>query len=249
MSKMKNLAVVGSIIVAVVVGLFIKDRFFSPRFFYAGTLEATRVVIPARVASQIRAFPIKEGDHLKAGQVVAQQDDDDLKISLANAKSKYKRGSLLHKQGNLSEADLEGLACEKDALELKIKWCQIKAPISGVVLSKYKEAGEWASQGIGLLAMANVKEIWSFFYVEQQKISQLSVGMPVVGTLPEMPGRTFKGKIIKINSEPEFTPKNVQTRQERTRLVYGIKVLFENENEELKPGMTIETTFGFSSHD
>ena len=62
------------------------------------------------------------------------------------------------------------------------------------------------------------------------------------GLLPELNHREFTGKIVKINDEAEFTPKNVQTRAERTRLVYGVKVSFLGVNEEeiLKPGMTIE---------
>jgi HlyD family secretion protein len=60
--------------------------------------------------------------------------------------------------------------------------------------------------------------------------------------LPELNNREFDGKIIKINDEAEFTPKNVQTRSERERLVFGVKVSFlgANDQEILKPGMTIE---------
>lgn len=244
MAKLKKLSAILAIVACAALALFIHARFFHPEFFYSGTLEATRVVIPARISSQIQSFPVKEGDRLEGGQIVAQQDDEDLKISLTNAKSKYKRGATLYRQGHFSAADLEALGCEKDEIELKIRWCGVRSPVSGIVLSKYKEEGEWASQGEGLLSVANIREIWSYFYVEQSKVSQLALGMKVVGSLPEVPGRVFNGRIIKINSEPEFTPKNVQTRKERTRLVYGVKVLFENAHEDLKPGMTIETTFG-----
>jgi HlyD family secretion protein len=66
--------------------------------------------------------------------------------------------------------------------------------------------------------------------------------MKLNGHLPEMGDRLFIGKILKINDEAEFTPKNVQTRSERERLVFGVKVSFlgVNEDEILKPGMTIE---------
>jgi HlyD family secretion protein len=66
--------------------------------------------------------------------------------------------------------------------------------------------------------------------------------MKLKGYLPELNSREFDGKIIKINEEAEFTPKNVQTRSERTRLVFGVKVSFFDSNAEeiLKPGMTIE---------
>jgi len=66
--------------------------------------------------------------------------------------------------------------------------------------------------------------------------------MKVKGIVPEDEARAFEGVVLKINDEAEFTPKNVQTRTERTRLVYGIKIEFDNKDGFLKPGMTIETT-------
>jgi HlyD family secretion protein len=64
--------------------------------------------------------------------------------------------------------------------------------------------------------------------------------MPVNGYLPEAGDRAFPGRISVIYSEAEFTPKNVQTRSERTRLVFAVKVSFPNPDETLKPGMTVE---------
>ena len=67
--------------------------------------------------------------------------------------------------------------------------------------------------------------------------------MKVIGYLPEA-DKTFEGVISTINDEAEFTPKNVQTRKERERLVYGVKTRFVNdENLTLKPGMTLEVSF------
>ena len=70
---------------------------------------------------------------------------------------------------------------------------------------------------------------------------KLSVGQHVVGVLPEADNMQFDGQIIKISETAEFTPKNVQTREERMRLVYGIKVKFDNTDKILKSGMTIES--------
>lgn len=243
MNIVKYIVVLGGIVGCVIGGIFIQKHFFDNPFFYSGTLEATRVVVPARLSSQILNFPIRDGDRVSKDQIIADLDDADLRISLRNLKNKYDRAKTLFQHGRFPQSDLESIECEKNAIELKMQWSHVHCPVDGVVLAKYKEAGEWVTQGVGLVSVANIKEIWSFFYVEQEKIARLSLGMPVFGTLPEIPGRVFKGKIIKINSEPEFTPKNIQTRQERTRLVYGIKVRFENEDETLKPGMTIETNF------
>ena len=93
-----------------------------------------------------------------------------------------------------------------------------------------------------MLTMANIRDIWAYIYVPQPEVSKLQVGMKLKGYLPELNNREFMGRVIKISDEAEFTPKNVQTRAERERLVFGVKISFlgSNEAEVLKPGMTIE---------
>ena len=65
-----------------------------------------------------------------------------------------------------------------------------------------------------------------YIYVPQPHVARLSPGMALTGYLPELGERALPGKIIKLSDEAEFTPKNVQTREERTRLVYGVKIEF-----------------------
>ncbi|MDR1907405.1 MAG: efflux RND transporter periplasmic adaptor subunit [Holosporales bacterium] len=216
---------------------------FNDELFYAGCLEATRVVIPSRLPSQIIKFDIKAGDRLKKGDLLAELDSAELQISLKKIKSKHERALTLYKAGNFSKSDLEAIQAEKDGVELKLRWCKVASSIDGVILAKYKELGEWVTQGTGLALIADIRNIKAFFYVEHDKVASLKVGADVVCSLPEVPGREFHGKIAVISSEPEFTPKNVQTRSERTRLVYKVQVDFLNEDEVLKPGMTIETLF------
>ena len=94
--------------------------------------------------------------------------------------------------------------------------------------------------GMKLLTLADLGEVWAVVYVPQPLLAKLSLDMEVEGVLPELPGKRFKGRVSHIHSEAEFTPKNVQTREERTRLVFGVKVRFPNPDRVLKPGMTVE---------
>jgi HlyD family secretion protein len=130
----------------------------------------------------------------------------------------------------------------KDDADVRMSWCRVQSPIDGTVLSRYHEPGEWVAPGTKMLTLANIKNIWAYIYVPQPAVARLKPGQKLVGRLPEMPGRDFAGTILKINDEAEFTPKNVQTRGERERLVFGVKVSFlgVNDDETLKPGMTIE---------
>jgi HlyD family secretion protein len=91
-----------------------------------------------------------------------------------------------------------------------------------------------------LFTLADLSQPYAYVYVPQPKIAGLSLGAKVTGYLPEMRMKEFAGTIVQIGDEAEFTPKNVQTRDERTRLVYAVKVEFANPQEVLKPGMSIE---------
>jgi HlyD family secretion protein len=132
------------------------------------------------------------------------------------------------------------LRTQRDLTTLQVSWLTLTAPASGTVLQKFHEPGEWARPGVNLLTLGSLKEVWAFVYVEQPMLARVALGQEVAGILPEMPGRTFTGRIALIRDQAEFTPKNVQTRDERTRLVYGIKIVFPNPDKVLKPGMSIE---------
>lgn len=243
MNIKKIIVAVAALVVVAIVGWLHRGIFSPAELFYAGSLEATRVIIPSRLPSQIMKFDVKAGDRIKKGDVIAELDKSDLQITLKKTKSKYERAAALYKAGNYSKSDLESLQADNDDVELKLTWCKVRSPIDGVILAKYKECGEWVTQGTGLALIANISNIKAFFYIEHDKIASLKIGNKVECVLPEVPDRKFIGTITVISSEPEFTPKNVQTRSERTRLVYKVQVDFSNEDEVLKPGMTIETLF------
>src|SRR6185369_15547198 len=102
------------------------------------------------------------------------------------------------------------------------------------------QPGEWVGTGTRLFTLADLREVWCLLYVPQPMLAKLSLGQKLAATLPEMPEKTFEGTITHISDEAEFTPKNVQTRQERVRLIYSVKVVFQNPNGLLKPGMSLE---------
>ncbi|MDR2901949.1 MAG: efflux RND transporter periplasmic adaptor subunit [Lactobacillales bacterium] len=236
---------IGYIIVGIaIVGLAILKFALSGKFTYAGTLETTKVIISSKVSSDITDFPVIEGDTVKQGDLLLQMSCDNYKVLAPQINNDYERGVVLLKKGHLSQSEFDVLERNKKDNDLKIKWCTITSPIDGVVITKYREMGEVVGAGTSLLSIADPYDIWAYFYIPHDKVHEMSLGQTIIGFLPEMPDKTFTGKIIKINEEAEFTPKNVQTRDERTRLVYGIKVQFENPDLILKSGMTIESYLG-----
>jgi HlyD family secretion protein len=219
-----------------------KVIFFPPPFRYAGTLEATKIDLSARLSSTIQTVAVQEGDHTQQDQELIHFLCDDTKVTSDLANINYNRNQKLFNAGTVSSENMDQVKNRKEDADVKMSWCSIRSPIAGTVLSRYHEPGEWVIPGTKIITLANIKDIWAFIYVPQQLIAQLAPGMKVQAFLPELNDRAFTGKILKINSEAEFTPKNVQTQSERARLVFGVKISFlgENDSEVLKPGMTIE---------
>ena len=214
----------------------------QPPFRYAGTLEATKVDLSARLAAAIDEVRVHEGDRVKQGETLAVFDCADYKIAARLAHENYASNFKLAKIGSVSAEAMDRLRQQKDDADVRLSWCSIESPIDGTVLTRYHEPGEWVTPGTKIVTVANIRDIWAYIYVPQPRVSQLSPGMKLRGYLPELDNREFDGAVLKINDEAEFTPKNVLTRAERERLVFGVKVSFlgANQDETLKPGMTIE---------
>ncbi|MBR6408933.1 MAG: HlyD family efflux transporter periplasmic adaptor subunit [Alphaproteobacteria bacterium] len=210
-------------------------------FVYAGTLETTKVIVSSKIASDITNFPVEEGDMVQKGDLILEMSCDNYKVLSHQIDNDYQRALALVQKGHMSQAQFDVLARNKEDNDLKLKWCEVEAPISGMIITKFREEGEVVAQGASLVSIANPYDIWAYFYVPHDELYRLKVGQKIIGYLPEAKNKPFVGKILKINEEAEFTPKNVQTREERTRLVYGVKVKFENKDLMLKSGMTIES--------
>ncbi|MDR3606218.1 MAG: HlyD family efflux transporter periplasmic adaptor subunit [Oligoflexia bacterium] len=227
---------------AILVGVGVDLLFFREKFRYAGTLEATKIDLSAQVPSTISAVEVQEGDHVQRDQKSILLDCADIRVADELATENYDRNLRLYRSGTASKEVLDQMKNRKDDADVRLGWCEIKSPVNGTVLSRYHEPGEWVNPGTKILTLANIRDIWAYIYVPQPEVSRLKPGMKIKSYLPELHDREFVGTILKINDEAEFTPKNVQTRSERERLVYGVKVSFLGANDEeiLKPGMTIE---------
>ena len=209
-------------------------------FYYAGTIEATKVDVPARLASVIATRHVAEGDQVAKDAPLVSLACEDLKIQRQLASANLARAIKLRRAGSMPEDAFDEINFRFADLDLKLAWCTVRSPLTGTVLTNYREAGEWVAPGSKLMTLADLGEVWAYVYAPLGVMAQLKLGEKVAGYIPELSMQKFEGTLVKINEEAEFTPKNVQTREERTRLVYGIKVRFANEKGILKPGMTIE---------
>ncbi|WP_295904497.1 efflux RND transporter periplasmic adaptor subunit [uncultured Bdellovibrio sp.] len=239
MSKKKILPIV-VIVVLLILAYAVKAILFKNKFSYAGTVEVTKVDIPARVPSVISSFPVKEGQVVDKGQMLVQLACEDIKIAYELAKSSYDRSYRLYRGGSIAKEAFDQVKTKKEDTELRRNWCDITSPLKGTVLTTYFEPGEMVAPGAKLLTVGDLEEVYAYFYLPHDEISKLKLQQKVKAVVPELDKKEFSGVVSYINPEAEFTPKNVQTRDERTRLVYAVKIYFENPEGVLKPGMTLE---------
>lgn len=114
----------------------------------------------------------------------------------------------------------------------------IRAPFAGVVTVRHREPGEIVSAGAAVVSLMDRDDRWVRIYVSESRIGAVHTGQAATIATDTFKGRTYPGEVVYISSEAEFTPKNVQTEEERVKLVYAVKVRVAGDPAfELKPGM------------
>lgn len=113
----------------------------------------------------------------------------------------------------------------------------IVSPRDGTVRTKNVEVGEVVAPGAALYTLINPKDTWMRIYIREDQIGRVKVGQPASVRVAAIPGRVFGGRVIEINSKPEFTTVNVQTKEDRVKLVFGVKIQLDNQDHSLESGM------------
>ncbi len=135
---------------------------------------------------------------------------------------------------------LERAVFELNKIQLDIEHSTLTAPVSGVVLVKSNEIGEVVLPGATVVTMAMVDEVWLKGYVGEMDLGRIKLGQKAEIKIDTFPEKTYPGSLTFISSRAEFTPKNVQTREERVKQVYRVKVTMPNLHQDLKIGMPAE---------
>lgn len=118
----------------------------------------------------------------------------------------------------------------------------IKAPSNAVVTTKVAEVGELVNPGGIVVVLSDLNNVWLRVYIPENQLGLIKLNDPSDVTVDTYPNKVFKGRVSEIATQAEFTPKNVQTQQERVKLVFGVKIAVPNENGALKPGMPADAS-------
>ena len=203
------------------------------------------------VATQIAPLEAKLSDlrsqrervkRLLDADVATKKQLDDLDAGIAQLEGQLEatRSTLSGSRGQLS-AQRSAIDVQIEQVSDMIRRSVIKSPISGTVIANYVHPGELAAAGHPLFRIADLDEMILRVYITSEDLGLLRVGekvkVRVDGGSGEDATRTYDGTISWISPKAEFTPKSVQTREDRAGLVYAVKVRVPNEDGQLKIGM------------
>lgn len=130
----------------------------------------------------------------------------------------------------------------------QLSYTEITSPLDGVVLSASAEVGEYLNPASPVVTLGRTAQPWLRAYINEKDLGRLQVLQKVSVTTDSFPGKVYPGKISFISSQAEFTPKSVQTFEERVKLMYRIKIELENPAGELKPGMPADAVIDLTAH-
>ena len=181
-----------------------------------------------------------------AGQASLQASVDSTKTQVAVSRAQLDqaearlagvRAGARPEQVQAAEAQLAQAEAAHAQVEVQMNKSVIRAPIGGVVLSRAVNPGEFAAVGSPLLAIGALDTVTLTIYVAETEIGRITPGQRVNVTVDSFSGRTFDGTISSIAQNAQFTPRNVQTKDERATTVFAVRIGLPNADHALKPGV------------
>ncbi len=231
----------------------------------SGNIEGDDVRISFRVAGQITELLTDEGMVIKKDDIVARLNKDELskvkaeaEAALKLAEYQYKldhddyiRAENLLKAGAISaqkrdaaktkmdtdSANIKQLRASLELANTKLGWTDLASPLDGYVLVKSALPGEVVQPGAPVFTAVNLDDIWVTAYINETDLGKVKLGQKAYVQTDSYRGKKYDGWISFISSQTEFTPKYIQTSEERVKYVYRIKVRVDNSSLDLKPGM------------
>lgn len=181
----------------------------------------------------------KRTEKLLAQKTVPQRQYDDAATKLAVAREmrdKLKRG-LLPEEIDSAQARLDVARAQEEQIRKYISDAGVTSPVDGTVTQKSIEEGDDVMVNTRLFRISKLDPANLMIYVSEADLAKVRLGQSANVYIDAFPNKPFKGKVVYVSSVAEFTPKNVQTKDDRTKLVFGVKIEVPNPDFVLKPGM------------
>ena len=240
-----------------------------------GIIEAPEVNLTSRIAGRIVRLDLLEGDTVERGQVVCRIEDIDINNQLAKARGDLANASATLRDAEITMARDDKLYAEhvisaKDrddaraaldrargavaAAKANVQFYAdqlddtvIRSPISGIVVSKNLEVGEWVTPGTPILTIDDLSTIWARVDMEETDLGAIRVGTPAQVTLPTHPPLVFPGQVMAIGQEGQFATETDVRRGRQDIRTFYVKVRVLQATGQVKPGMTAEVAFALNN--
>ena len=201
----------------------------------ASRLEALASDVALSNRDQVRASAEGLGHQVAAAQAQAAASQEQQRAATAAQRA---AGA----QATAAEASVRVAESEAVRARLLAGECTIHAPRDGLVAELPHETGELVAAGQPLVRLVDLSEVKATFYLPNAELSAIRTGAPAVAVADAWPDETFAGKVSNVAVAAEFTPRNIQTRTDRDRLVYPVEVVIPNAGGKLRPGMPVQIT-------
>lgn len=219
--------------------------------FRSEEIEQARAALRAAERRRLDATrDLGRARNLYTDGAISQQALDDRETAATVAQSEMEGASerlRLLESGTRSEriaaqrAALAASEAEAERVEALLEYARITAPNAGLITIRHREPGEIVPAGAPVLTLMNPDDRWIRIYVRADRVGRLSIGHAATITADAYPERSYSGRVVFIASEAEFTPRDVQTTEERVKLVYRVKVQVEDDPSfDLKPGLAAD---------
>jgi len=210
-------------------------------------LQATQQsMIDAQADLEQKQLDNDRMQRLFAKDEVSEQDRDLAATALKRADATFKAAQQRYGQAAegsrkediaIAQANLNEAGANLGLSRVNLNYAVLHAPSSGIITVREAELGEVVAPGTPVVTIADLDHIWLRAYIAETDLGRIHWGQDANITTDTYPGKQYHGRISFIASDAEFTPKSVQTYQERVTLVYRIKIDIDNLDHELKPGM------------
>jgi len=219
-----------------------------------GTKKELIAVAKSQVDLAVEQLTTAEHDQQRMAKLLSeeaisasQKEKADLALTAAQERLKSARENyqmalrgLEKEEIAVAEADLKNLQAQRRLLEKSISDAEVRSPGPGTVEVRHVEPGELVGPGAALFSLIDLGRTYVKAYIPEDALGKIKLGGRIEVFSDSFPGRTFAGTIGLISDEAEFAPKNVQTKEERLKLVYMIKSDLPNADGALKPGMPVD---------
>lgn len=252
----KRIAIVLVVVLAAVGGYFgwralQSEQAANGALTGSGTIEAQEVVVSSLAGGRILKAPV-EGARVKKDDVLFEVDAALAKLAVKQAEEGVRAAQAQLDQAEdddassaelaVAEARLEQAKLAADAARVQLGYTVVRAPLDGLLANVAADAGENAVPGQTLATLSDLAHLQVSVFVPETEIGKVKVGDKAALTTDSTSG-AFDCRVSFVASEAEFTPANIETKDQRAKLVYEVRLDIEGSPSELKPGMPADVSF------